>query len=116
MTRIAVGKKESRESFWRGQISLCESSGKSIVQYCRDAGLSASSYHRWKRELNRRGMARVQPPPPPPFAEIRLAPQNHCAAPSIEIALGGERRIRVEPGFDAQTLAEVVRVLESVAC
>jgi len=115
MTRIAVGKKESRESFWRGQISLCESSGKSIVQYCRDAGLSASSYHRWKRELNRRGMARMELPAPS-FSEIRLAPQNHCAAPSIEIAWGGERRIRVEPGFDAQTLAEVVRVLESVAC
>ena len=113
MTRIIVGKRESRESYWRGQIASCESSGKSIVQYCRDEGLSLSKYHWWKSELGRRSALEAQTSS---FAEVRVALPSDPSGALIEVALGGQRRVRVWPGFDPETLGQVLRVLEEVSC
>jgi hypothetical protein len=49
-----------------------------------------------------------------PFAEVRGPVVQFLKTSSLEVALPGERRIVVRPGFDAGTLAEVVRVLENV--
>ena len=103
--------KERREQYWRGQLVACESSGKTILQYCRDEGLDVSQYHWWKRELNRRGQMQSVTPL---FAELCPAPPPLSAPSEIEVALPGDRVVRVRRGFDAATLTEVVRVLESL--
>lgn len=101
---------ESGESYWRRQIGLCEASGKSITQYCRDAGLSAARYHWWKARLRRReALERV----PACFAEVRVVAPD---AALIEVSLRGDRQVRVWPGFDSETLCRVVRALEDVSC
>jgi transposase-like protein len=38
------------------------------------------------------------------------------AGPAIEVVLGGQRVLRIAPGFDRQTLAEVLAVLEARPC
>lgn len=103
----------SRESYWREQIRLCAVSGQSVVQYCRNAGVSVSSYHWWKSELKRRDAVRA---PSPVFAEVRAVLSPDSSPSLIEVSLGETRRVRVWPGFDAATLTEVVRVLEAVSC
>ena len=113
MARVGGRPQECRESYWRRHVALCESSGKSIVRYCRDAGLSVSTYHWWKGELKRRGAVAT---PMASFAEVRVALSGGAAPAGIEVALGAERRIRVWPGFDGETLARVVRVLEGAPC
>lgn len=113
MAHIPERKRESREDYWRVHVGLCKRSGKSIVQYCRDAGVPVSTYHWWKGELKRRGAARAQHPV---FAEVRVALPVDPAPALIEVAVGEELRIRVWPGFDAETLAGVVRVLEAISC
>ena len=106
-----VSTKARREQYWRRQLFACESSGKTIVQYCRDEGLDVSQYHWWKRELNRRGRMRSVTPL---FAELCPAPPPLPATSEIEVALPGGRVVRVRRGFDAAMLTEVVRVLESL--
>ena len=113
MTRITISKKESRESYWRGHIASCESSGKSILQSCRDEGLSISKYHWWKRELGRRNALHAQMPS---FAEVRVALPVASSPALIEVALGEQRRVRVWPGFDPETLGQVLHVLEGASC
>jgi len=110
-----TGKKENvravREAHWRERIAACESSGKSIVAWCRETGISVSKYHWWKGELRRRDGNR---PERPLFAEV-FARRRLTPAPSgIEVLLGGERVVRVSRGFDAGTLGSVVRVLEAL--
>ena len=101
-----------REAHWREQVSACAASGMSAVRYCREAGIPVAKYRWWKGELKRRNALTVLPTL---FAEVLPVPWcSAVAPPSIEIALGGERMVRVPAGFDETTLARVVRVLEGL--
>jgi hypothetical protein len=105
--------RERREAYWRKQIEVCESSGLSIARYCREQGISAAQYHWWKSELKRRAATRSVAL----FTEVRPVPRVEAVVTStIEVALSGERVVRVRPGFDAATLAGVVQVLEGLGC
>jgi hypothetical protein len=42
--------------------------------------------------------------------------REQVAAGGVEIVLGGGRTVRVPPGFDRQTLADVLAVLEAPPC
>lgn len=123
--------RQEREAYWRGHIERCESLGVPIAGYCRQQGIAAASYHWWKRELGKRGDhpasarggASSMPcgtSPSLPFAEVRVVPPGALladeATPAIEVALSGGRRVGVRPGFDAATLAQVLRVVEAAGC
>lgn len=121
----------NRGGFWRGHITRCESLGVSIAAYCRERELCAASYHWWKRTLKKRD-ARVaaasggmSPMPavtnaPLPFAEVTVVGPGAAPAgeenAAIEVTLAGGRRVGVRPGFDAATLAQVLRVVEGLGC
>jgi hypothetical protein len=99
-----------RESYWRERIAACAASGMSAVRYCRGADIAVGRFHRWKGELRRRNAAAVLPAL---FAEVRSVPRSGMVPPPcVEVALAGDRTVRVPAGFDAATLARVVRVLE----
>ena len=101
-----------REAYWRGVIQSWESSGKSMKGYCLEAGLSYPSFQWWKSELRRRDRKRAVVPV---FAEVCMASCLPApASAGVEVALAHERVVRVHPGFDAGTLAAVVRVLEGL--
>jgi hypothetical protein len=131
MARVDGSSRGSREAHWRGLMKSCESSGKTIVGYCREQGVSVSKYHWWKSELKRRD---GEPVSVPVFAEVRGAHSTEgtvsgtgagpsdvpgagaggfCCAPLlIELSLGGARRIGVRPGFDAETLSRLLSLVE----
>ena len=53
------------------------------------------------------------------FVPVRVVPspsRGACHFAPIEIVLGESRRVRVAAGFDSDTLAEVVRLLEALPC
>jgi hypothetical protein len=101
-----------REAYWRERMAACAASGMSAVRYCREAGIPLANYRWWKGELKRRNALAVLPAL---FAEVRpVLRHGAVSAPSIEIALAGERMVRVPVGFDGTTLARVVRVLEGL--
>jgi hypothetical protein len=101
-----------REAYWREVLAGYADSGQTLKAYCERAGLPYAKCQWWKSELKRRDRRR---PVVPVFAEVHspaVAPDS--GVPAIEIAVRGNRLIRVSPGFDASTLAAVVRVLEGV--
>ena len=119
MARKTVQGKGSREAYWRRQVAAWGRSGESVRGYCRAHGLTESGFHFWKGELKRRdaGASSGKSAPVPShelgtgFAEVRVAPSAAHEA-LIEIACAGTRRVRVYPGFDEETLARVLGVLE----
>jgi hypothetical protein len=133
MARMYGSGRGSREAHWRGVIKSCESSGQSIIGYCREQEISVSKYHWWKSALKRRD---VGPVVTPVFAEVlggnptegamsaaggrpsdapAATPGQFDGAPLlIELSLGGARRIGVRPGFDADTLSRVIALVESL--
>ncbi len=112
MTQTVGTTKAIREQCWRERIAACEATGKSIAQWCRDEGISAWQYHWWKGELKRRERSGAVTPV---FAELRPASVALMESSAIEVALAGDRLVRVHPGFDAGTLSAVIRVLEGTA-
>ena len=117
---VVVGRETARcrAGYWQGHIRACESSGFSIAGYCRQEGLSTSSYHWWKRRLKAREESGVSGTTSvaAAFAEVPVARSVSEADPALEVVVRGGRAIRIGPGFDAETLARVLEVVERVGC
>jgi len=113
MTQEQLNTKKFREQCWRERIAACESSGKTIAQWCRDEGIAVALYLWWKKEIKRRDRAQAVTPV---FAEVRPAQVSFIPPSPLEVVLPGERLVRVHPGFDAATLSSVVRLLEGLEC
>jgi len=87
---------------WREIVWGHADSGLSVAAYCRRARVPQSSFYAWRRRL--RGATT--------FAEVRAAPAAPCNAGVLEVRLPGGRCIVVRPGFDRQTLRDLVATLE----
>lgn len=106
------GVETERSGFWRGHVDGQGRSGEGVRAYCRRHGLSEAGFYAWRRELRvRDGLREVAALNGSAFVEVKAV-----AVPSVpvtlEVVLRGDRVVRVHPGFDAETLAGVVRVLE----
>jgi hypothetical protein len=96
-----------KELQWRRRILQWQQSGLSVRTFCARHGLTQANFYLWRRELQRRDEGVVS------FAPVEVVGSEASGpASGVEIHLGGNRRVRVEPGFDALTLQRVVAVLE----
>ena len=98
---------------WREVIARQQGSGLTVAAFCRRAQLSPVSFFAWRRKLR----AAVT------FAEVKLAPPAAGALPvpaeaprvgasGIEVHLPAGRWLMVRPGFDPQTLRDLLAALE----
>jgi hypothetical protein len=136
----------AKERSWRRWLRLWRRSGLTGRDFCAAHGLSEPSFYAWRRELARRDLetatpttaAPPRPPPPRPRRQARTArprpttpapataaavplflPLTPTAAPpsaAIELLLAQGRLLRVHPGFDAELLRQLLRVLEEPTC
>ena len=127
-----MGRDLKLERTWRDRIRQYEQSGLTIRQFCEREGLVDHQFSWWRAELKRRAASALEEPKPkkasrkktrvkktaqlpkdstPTFVPVQVKPSLPAHA-AIEIVLEQPPRIRVTPGFDAQVLREVVRVLE----
>jgi hypothetical protein len=95
-TRIATADR------WRKIIRQQQASGLSALAFCRRAGVPQSSFFAWRRKLRNEAT----------FAEVKVSPVTMLSPARIELRLSGRRSIVVQPGFDRQTLIELLAVLE----
>jgi hypothetical protein len=108
-----------KERHWRALVRRQELSGLSVRAYCRREGVKESAFFWWRRELpHRRDKC---PPDPRPqetvrFLPVQMASDRKAEDGSVEIQCDNGRRILVRPGFDRQTLSDVLAVLETVRC
>ena len=126
---MAKGQRDSvKERRWRGHLAAWRRSGQSVRAFCAAQGLSEPSFYSWRRALaqgkRRRGPRKTpsdstasaaERTKPLPFLPVRLVEDTPSAA-AVEVVLRGGRVVRVAAGFSAQTLREVVAVLEGLPC
>jgi transposase-like protein len=129
-----------KRAYWEEVVRRWQESGQSVRGYCRAEGLRESAFFFWRRKLERRGQpseAKGPPRLPPPLASavpalkrrsssprgvpaflpVRVTSGGPAEAPrGVEIVLTNGRLVRVGAGFDRQTLAEVLAVLEVRPC
>lgn len=97
----------------------------SAVAFCRRAGVPQSSFFAWRKKLRDQAVAGEAG-----FAEVKVAPVdalvgyqeiNGCREAAmaerggIELRLPRGRCVVVRPGFDRQTLIDLLAVLEGVS-
>lgn len=110
------------ERRWRELVEARERSGLSIQAFCGGRGVSASSFHYWKRELASRegakpavGEREGARPVVGDFVAVQVSggsATSKGAAEGVEIEVAGAV-VRVLRGFDEETLTRVVRALRA---
>ena len=112
------------EAQWRRIIREHTRSGLNIRGFCRKSKLHESAFYFWRRELERRDLARNKaereqrkhPSAQAAFVPVRVTEEVRNDASRIEIVLSGGRRIHVVAPVDRQALADVLAVLEGHPC
>jgi hypothetical protein len=129
-----------RQSHWEEIVRRQGESGQSARAYCQQAGIEESAFYWWRRELARRSQQRNDPLQPSRgmrqrepirpgarglskavtevgFLPVQVATDRGAeAVRAIEMVLGGDRVLRIPPGFDRQTLLNVLGTLEDRGC
>ncbi|MGH9619150.1 MAG: IS66 family insertion sequence element accessory protein TnpA [Bryobacteraceae bacterium] len=104
-----VGRRRSRAEVDR-LVAEYEASGLTRQEFCAKQGLSLATLVRYRKRRQQRepsaGASR--------FFPVELRGTNRANGSELAVALAGGRRIEVRRGFDAELLAQLVRVLEQV--
>lgn len=96
-----------KEQFWRDMLLLWQASGQTIRAFCHAQRLNEPSFYSWRRLIAQR--ERQQPA----FVPIRVTPTPTTSIP-LELVLDNGRVVRVPPGFDADTLRQLIAVLRDL--
>jgi hypothetical protein len=120
-----------KERTWRRRLREWRHSGLSVREFCDGRGLSEPSFYAWRRELAKRdgestcrgagavkGRARA-PRVAGRFLRVQVvadAALESGADRCLEVDLPTGVRLRIPPGFDPRTLADVLAALEARAC
>ena len=86
------------QDYWQHHLERWGKSGQTQVQYCASAGLSITTFCRWKSRLTD-AIVRKTPAPPPADKGISLIPVRLAPPVSVATSLDGVREIRIR--FDS---------------
>jgi transposase-like protein len=120
MAQVGSGKQRQ----WLERVRLWQQSGLGVREFCGRHGLSEPSFFAWRRTLRQRGLIEDRPTKAskavPAFVQVDMGAATDesatvSATSRIEIVLARGRRLRVRPGFDAQTLRQLLRLLEETS-
>ena len=74
-------KHQARQQKWVTAIQDCRSSGLPVRQWCRQRGITPSTYYRWEREVLSIADATLELPGAPTFAELPAPKQQYRNVP-----------------------------------
>jgi hypothetical protein len=111
----------AKERFWRTMVRQWRHSGLAVGDFCEQRQLSEASFYAWRRTLVARDRAKrnnadqasgAGPANPPLFVPVSVAVP---ATTALEVVLAGGCVVRVPAGFDADSLRQVLAVLQEDA-
>jgi hypothetical protein len=106
---------------WRVIIEARRASGLSVRTFCTRHGIIHSKFYYWAKRLGLNQGWGPKPHPPARFALIKAVqqPPSPVSLPpgdaGLELRLASGRAVLVRPGFDRQTLVELVAAMEALA-
>lgn len=111
-------RRKEQAAFWRLAIETWQSSDMSVSQFCKAEGLPESSFYNWRKKLagtlGRRpqGKRRQKNSQASPFVELTACRRTGV---ELELVLTSGNVLRIAPGMDGQTIAEVLVALRKVS-
>lgn len=115
---MAQRRDTGKQNRWLDLLERWQRSALTIREFCWRQRISEASFYSWRRVLRERGLLHDEATEPaaatPAF--VKLAVDDEASAASaVEVVLG-QRLLRVRPGFDADMLLQLVRLLEDGPC
>jgi transposase-like protein len=110
----------AKQGRWLELIRRWQRSQSTIREFCERHQVSEASFFSWRRVLRERGlldepMTSKNSGETPAFVKLTTLDAEPMASP-IELVLNQRRLLRVRPGFDADLLLQLVRLLEEPGC
>jgi transposase-like protein len=110
----------SKQDCWLELVRRWQRSQTTVREFCQRHQVSEPSFFSWRRVLSERGLLDDAIPsktstPAPAFVKLTTRDAEPTVSP-IELVLNQRRVLRVRPGFDADMLLQLVRLLEEPAC
>lgn len=103
----------STQERWMGQVQAWRDSGKPLSAWAREHGVSHYALRYWKRRAEGKARSVGKPKTSKSQAPKFIAVRADAPAPGAPIELlVGAVRVVVPAGFEAQTLAAVLAVLQ----
>ena len=103
----------TREKYWQEQVAAWKESGLKQMQYCREHHLSKHAFVYWKLKLLGKDAS------PATLVPVSAHQLRHLhrgdGSAQIRLVVGERYHVEVHPGFNAQTLQEILTVLERLA-
>ena len=109
-------KHQARLQEWAAAIQDCRSSGLSVRQWCRQRGITPTTYYRWERELlSIAGSTKALPETPAAvFAELPVPKQVSRGAAERSTTLHVDNvSIDIYPQCDPEQLKTLVELLRT---
>lgn len=102
----------TKEEQWKAHIKTCTASGMSIKAWCKQNNLSPHQYHYWKSKFNEiQAKTKPQDELPqwaPLITDAPVVIRRNNAPIVMQV---GNFKLELTPGFDKQTLLELVNIL-----
>lgn len=110
----------AKQARWLELIRRWQRSQTTVREFCQCHRVSEAGFFSWRRKLGERGllddaMPSRTPADAPAFVKLTALDAAPTVSP-VELVLGQRRVLRVRPGFDADMLLQLVRLLEGPAC
>ena len=110
----------AKQERWLELIRRWQQSPSTVREFCQRHHVSEASFFAWRRVLRERGLlddptALKSSAPEPAFVKLSTFDAEPTVSP-VEVVLNQRRLLRVRPGFDANMLLELVRLLEEPTC
>ena len=121
---MAQARDAGKQQHWLELLRRWQQSRLTVRAFCNRHGVSEPNFYAWRRLLRQRGLlqpkAALPPPsrltpPTPAFVKVSVTAESQAAS-AVELVLSERRLLRVSPGFDPDTLLQLVRLLEEPAC
>lgn len=107
---IEIDKRQSKQAYWRDQVSQWQESGLSQVQYCQNNHLNKHTFIYWKTKFERQ-QSKLSLLPVTVRANHRdLSSSNHSG---IVLSFNDRIRVQLEADFNPNTLSRLIDLLEA---
>lgn len=106
-------------AYWQRFVNEWERSGQSQAAFCQARDLKLSTFRWWRHQLLQEAAESGQAKGSKSqelFIPVRIVDTPSSPSAPIEILLPNTRRIQIHPGFDPNTLRQVLAVLDESAC
>ncbi len=96
---------------WTRLVAACEKSDLSINRWCKEQGISPSTYYKYRRELRlleeegTKGNSKWQ--------ALTIVPDETFVSSGIRLYITEKNYLEIKSGFDPKLLQEIIEVLRA---